>query len=105
MQVVVVTLTVTTGALVTVHTAVHQLPKLLALAAISLCVGTLLSVLLAAWVKRQTLGLEPHEITTLYQHNDAVLHAIREGVLVVTPIGQAFFQRGGSFAGSFWPVC
>jgi len=83
MQVVVVTLTVTTGALVTVHAAVQHLPRLFAVATISLGVGTLLSVLLAAWVKRQTLGLDPREITTLYQHNDAVLHAIRERVLVV----------------------
>ena len=88
MQVVVVTLTVTTGALVTVHAAVQHLPRLFAVATISLGVGTLLSVLLAAWVKRQTLGLDPREITTLYQHNDAVLHAIREGVLVVDGEGR-----------------
>jgi sensor histidine kinase regulating citrate/malate metabolism len=32
-------------------------------------------------VKRQTLGLEPAEITGLVEHRDAMLHGIREGVV------------------------
>jgi two-component system, CitB family, sensor kinase len=67
---------------------VQQVPTLLALAGIGLFVGTVLSLLLAAWVKRQTLGLEPRAITKLYQHNNAMLHAIREGVLVVDGEGR-----------------
>jgi two-component system CitB family sensor kinase len=66
----------------------NELPKLIALAAVALLVGTILSLVLAAWVKRQTLGLEPREIAKLYQHNNAVLHAIREGVLVVDGEGR-----------------
>jgi len=50
------------------------LPGLLALAALILAVGTLLSLLLARRLKRQTLGLEPQEIATLYAHHDATLH-------------------------------
>src|SRR5437764_609387 len=61
----------------------HQLPRLLTLAALALLIGTLLSLLLARRVKRQSLGLEPSEIAALYEHHDAVLHAIREGVLVL----------------------
>lgn len=39
------------------------------------------SILLARRVKRQTLGLEPQEITRLVEHREAMLHGIREGVL------------------------
>jgi two-component system, CitB family, sensor kinase len=64
------------------HQIAAQLPKLLGLAAAALALGTLLSLLLARRVRRQTLGLGPREITRLYEHHDAVLHAIREGVVV-----------------------
>ena len=60
-----------------------QLPRLIGLAALALVLGGGLTLLVARRVKRQTLGLEPREIATLYEHHDAVLHAIREGVLVV----------------------
>lgn len=53
---------------------------LLAFATMLAVVG---SVLLARRVKRQTLGLEPHEITGLVEHREALLHGIREGVLGV----------------------
>jgi two-component system CitB family sensor kinase len=61
---------------------VHELPRLLGLAAVALAVGGVLSLLVAAHVARKTHGLEAREITKLYEHNEAVLHAIREGVLV-----------------------
>jgi two-component system, CitB family, sensor kinase len=34
-------------------------------------------------VRRQTRGMDPEELAALYDHHDAVLHAIREGVVVV----------------------
>ncbi|WP_369202204.1 SpoIIE family protein phosphatase [Streptomyces sp. PU-14G] len=34
-------------------------------------------------LKRQTHGLGPTEVTRMYEHHDAVLHAVREGVLVL----------------------
>lgn len=36
---------------------------------------------------RQTLGLGAAEITRLYQHHDAVLRAVREGLVIVGPDG------------------
>jgi two-component system, CitB family, sensor kinase len=39
------------------------------------------SLLLAGRVKRQTLGLEPREITGLVEHREAMLHGIKEGVI------------------------
>jgi two-component system CitB family sensor kinase len=40
-------------------------------------------MLVARRVRRQTRGLDPEELAALYDHHDAVLHAIREGVVVV----------------------
>jgi sensor histidine kinase regulating citrate/malate metabolism len=39
------------------------------------------SLLVARRVKRQTLGMEPAEISGLVEHRDAMLHGIREGVV------------------------
>jgi two-component system CitB family sensor kinase len=39
------------------------------------------SLVLTWRVKRQTLGLEPQEITALVEHREALLHGIKEGVL------------------------
>ena len=64
------------------------LPGLTGLAAVILAIGGLLSLLLARRLKRQTLGLEPQEITTLYAHHDATLHALREGVVVFDETGR-----------------
>ncbi|GAA2803225.1 ATP-binding protein [Saccharopolyspora taberi] len=55
----------------------------LALLAFATVLGIAGSVLLARRVKRQTLGLEPQEITRLVEHREALLHGIREGVLGV----------------------
>jgi two-component system, CitB family, sensor kinase len=61
----------------------RQLPGLLASLAIAVLAGALLSLLVARRVRRQTRGLDPDELAALYDHHDAVLHAIREGVVVV----------------------
>lgn len=55
----------------------------LALLAFATFLGIAGSFLLARRVKRQTLGLEPQEITRLVEHREAMLHGIREGVLGV----------------------
>ncbi|MGS2588961.1 SpoIIE family protein phosphatase [Streptomyces hebeiensis] len=39
-------------------------------------------------LRRQTHGLGPAEITRMYEHHDAVLHAVREGVLIVARDGR-----------------
>ncbi|WP_433801933.1 ATP-binding protein [Actinomycetospora sp. CA-084318] len=52
-----------------------------AVAAIGIGIG--LALLAARRVRRDTLGLEPSEITALHRHHEAVLHAIREGLLVL----------------------
>jgi two-component system, CitB family, sensor kinase len=52
---------------------------------IALAIGLLGSWLLARRIKRQTLGLEPHEITGLAEHREAMLYGIAEGVIALDP--------------------
>jgi two-component system CitB family sensor kinase len=60
-----------------------QLPLLAAVALAALLPAVVGSVAVSRRLRRQTLGLGPVEITRLFEHHDAMLHAIREGVLVV----------------------
>jgi two-component system CitB family sensor kinase len=55
---------------------------------VALGVGVLASLLLARRLKRQTFGLELHEIAALVQEREAMLHGIREGVIIVDPEGR-----------------
>ncbi|SFP75255.1 Sensor histidine kinase regulating citrate/malate metabolism [Amycolatopsis arida] len=55
----------------------------LALLGIATVIGVAGSVLVTWRVKRQTLGLEPREITGLVEHREALLHGIKEGVLAL----------------------
>ncbi|MFF5438274.1 SpoIIE family protein phosphatase [Streptomyces achromogenes] len=64
-------------------TADRQLPLLLAAAAAALALATAGTALVSRRLLRQTHGLGPYEMTRMYEHHDAVLHAVREGVLIV----------------------
>lgn len=54
-----------------------------AVAALALTTGG--AVLVSRRLGRQTRGLGPAEMTRMYEHHDAVLHAVREGVLIIGP--------------------
>ncbi|MER5744694.1 SpoIIE family protein phosphatase [Streptomyces sp. NPDC002225] len=54
-----------------------------AAAAGALAITTGGAALLSRRLRRQTHGLGPAEMTRMYEHHDAVLHAVREGVLIV----------------------
>jgi sensor histidine kinase regulating citrate/malate metabolism len=56
-------------------------PNLLTYLGVASLIGIVGSLLVARRVKRQTLGLEPAEITGLVEHRNAMLHGIREGVI------------------------
>ncbi|GAA4080041.1 SpoIIE family protein phosphatase/ATP-binding protein [Streptomyces shaanxiensis] len=64
-------------------TADRQLPLLLTAAAVALALSTAGTALVSKRLLRQTHGLGPHEMTRMYEHHDAVLHAVREGVIIV----------------------
>jgi two-component system, CitB family, sensor kinase len=63
-------------------------PNLLTYLGLASAIGIGGSLLVARRVKRQTLGLEPAEITGLVEHRDAMLHGIREGVIALDPRGR-----------------
>ncbi|MDI9884347.1 SpoIIE family protein phosphatase [Streptomyces sp. HNM0645] len=63
--------------------AQDQLPLLLGAAAFTLVVATSGAALISRRLRHQTHGLGPTEMTRMYEHHDAVLHAVREGVLIV----------------------
>ncbi|MFC8240387.1 SpoIIE family protein phosphatase [Streptomyces chartreusis] len=61
----------------------HQLPTLLGSAAAALALATAGTALVSRRLLRQTHGLGPEEMTRMYEHHDAVLHSVREGVLIM----------------------
>jgi serine phosphatase RsbU (regulator of sigma subunit)/PAS domain-containing protein/anti-sigma regulatory factor (Ser/Thr protein kinase) len=65
------------------HRVNRQLPVLLGGAATALVVAACGSGLVSRRLRRQTHSLGPTEMTRMYEHHDAVLHAVREGVLIV----------------------
>jgi two-component system CitB family sensor kinase len=56
--------------------------------AVALGVGVVASLLLARRLKRQTFGLELDELASLVHEREAMLHGIREGVVIVDPGGR-----------------
>ncbi|WP_263635588.1 SpoIIE family protein phosphatase [Streptomyces sp. CoH27] len=65
-----------------------QMPLLFGSAAVGLALVTGGSALVSRRLRRQTHGLEPAEMTRMYEHHDAVLHSVREGVLVIDGEGR-----------------
>ncbi|OIJ90467.1 SpoIIE family protein phosphatase/ATP-binding protein [Streptomyces colonosanans] len=66
-----------------VNSAVYrQLPILAGGGAAALAATTVGTALAVRRVRRQTRGLGPAEITRMYEHHDAVLHSVREGVFI-----------------------
>lgn len=68
-------------------------PNALLYFAIAGAIGAIGSLLIARRVKRQTLGLEPREITALVEQREAMLHGVREGVLGVDTEGRVSFAN------------
>ncbi|WP_223180198.1 SpoIIE family protein phosphatase [Streptomyces griseicoloratus] len=66
----------------------RQLPIVLASAAVVLALSAGSSALISRRLRRQTHGLGPVEMTRMYDHHDAVLHAVREGVLITAGEGR-----------------
>ncbi|MFB6961331.1 SpoIIE family protein phosphatase [Streptomyces sp. NPDC056309] len=61
----------------------RQLPVVLGAAAVALALATAGTALVTRRLLRQTHGLGPREMTRMYEHHDAVLHSVREGVTIV----------------------
>ncbi|MET7904356.1 SpoIIE family protein phosphatase [Streptomyces sp. NPDC005355] len=65
------------------HVVNRQLPVLFGSAAGALALAAGGAGLMSRRLLRQTHGLGPAEMTRMYEHHDAVLHAVREGVLII----------------------
>ncbi|MGW5214241.1 SpoIIE family protein phosphatase [Streptomyces sp. NPDC004051] len=68
--------------------AAQQFPVILGAAGVALAICAGGTALVSRRLLRQTHGLGPVEMTRMYDHHDAVLHAVREGVLIVRGDGQ-----------------
>ncbi|MGW9369312.1 SpoIIE family protein phosphatase [Streptomyces xanthophaeus] len=64
-------------------TVEDQLPLLLGAAAGALLLGTGGAALVSRRLRRQTHGLGAAEMTRMNEHHEAVLHAVREGVMII----------------------
>ncbi|MEU7164532.1 SpoIIE family protein phosphatase [Streptomyces morookaense] len=65
----------------------QQLPLLIGAGAAALVLATAGTALVSRRLRRQTHGLGTAEMTRMYEHHDAVLHAVREGVVIVSGDG------------------
>ncbi|MEU8589163.1 SpoIIE family protein phosphatase [Streptomyces sp. NPDC048664] len=70
------------------HEVDRQLPIILAAGAGALALATGVTALVSKRLRRQTHSLGPAEMTRMYEHHDAVLHSVREGVLIVSGDGR-----------------
>ncbi|MFI0777596.1 SpoIIE family protein phosphatase [Streptomyces sp. NPDC021212] len=66
----------------------RQLPMLYGSTALALVLGAGGAALVGRRLRRQTHRLDPAEITRMYEHHDAVLRAVREGVLILDGQGR-----------------
>jgi two-component system CitB family sensor kinase len=66
----------------------QRLPTIVLAAAVILGTGLLGAWLISRRLRRQTHGLGEGEITRMYEYYDAVLHAVREGLLLIDADGR-----------------
>ncbi|MFF4354634.1 SpoIIE family protein phosphatase [Streptomyces sp. NPDC001530] len=65
-----------------------QLPITVGAGVVALALAMTGTTLVSRRLRRQTRGLAPAELAQLYEHHDAVLHAVREGVLITDADGR-----------------
>ena len=66
----------------------RQLPAVVGISAAALGLAVLGAYAVGRRVRRQTRGLGPVALAELYEHHDAVMHAMREGLLLLDPSGR-----------------
>ena len=66
----------------------QQLPMVMGISAAALALAVLGAYAVGRRVRRQTRGLGPVALAELYEHHDAVMHAMREGLLLLDPAGR-----------------
>ncbi|MGW1197157.1 SpoIIE family protein phosphatase [Streptomyces sp. NPDC002536] len=77
-----------------VSSAVLQdVPIMLGAGAVALGLSTVGTAWVSRRLRRQTHGLGPAEMTRMYEHHDAVLHSVREGVIIVDGDGRVLMAN------------
>ncbi|HYO41055.1 MAG TPA: sensor histidine kinase [Nocardioidaceae bacterium] len=71
-----------------------RLPSIVLAGVLVLAVGVLGAWLISRRLRRQTHGMGEAEITRMYEYYDAVLHAVREGLLLVDTVGRVQLVNG-----------
>jgi two-component system CitB family sensor kinase len=66
----------------------RQVPLVLGAAAVALLLAAAGSWLVSRWLRRSTHDLGPAELSRMYEYYDAVLHAVREGLLLLDREGR-----------------
>lgn len=64
-----------------------KLQTILFASLVVLCLGIIGGVYLTKNIRKDTLGLEPHEIATLYRERNAILLSIKEGIVAINKQG------------------
>jgi CitB family two-component system sensor histidine kinase CitS len=62
--------------------------KISGVALIILFIGTIAGVILARNIRKDTLGLEPHQIASLYRERNAILFSVKEGIIAIDASGR-----------------
>jgi two-component system, CitB family, sensor histidine kinase CitS len=62
---------------------IKNISRVLIVSFFALLISLIGSMLLGRNIRRDTMGLEPYEIATLYKEKNAVLHAVKEGILAI----------------------
>ncbi|WP_418960159.1 SpoIIE family protein phosphatase [Streptomyces tritici] len=70
-----------------------DLPVLLGGAAAAVTLAVVATLLASRRLRRQTRGLGPTELARMYDHHDAVLHAVREGVVITDGDGRVLLAN------------
>ena len=76
----------------------ERLPSIAVAALLVLGLGLAGTWLIARRLRRQTHGLGEQEITRMYEYHDAVLHAVREGLLLVDTEGRLLLANDAAVA-------
>lgn len=75
-----------------------QLAVLGGIAVAALALGGFGTYLVSERLRRHTHGLRPSELSRMYEYHDAILHAVREGLILVDPTGVVTLCNDGAAA-------
>ncbi|MBA8825806.1 sensor histidine kinase regulating citrate/malate metabolism [Saccharopolyspora lacisalsi] len=79
-----------------------QLTGLLVVAAVALLLAGLGTYAVSRRLRRYTHGLRPDQLSRMYDYHDAILHSVREGLLLVSPTGRITLCNDGAAALLSW---